>query len=244
MADEILFKIVDEIDCLAEGGFVLAAVHQDGFRTEHLRHFGQQCCAAVTGKQVGGTAQKRVGGDTGKPVASAAFKTDDQLAGGNGLTLELRGIGGQFVEQPHARLHLVLYILRDEELDAVGVVFAEYLFELGDIVVFAAEAQHKHCARVRMANHRREELLRVFMVFAQLTASVGMNEAVDAVYAVTVSLLRHALERFGGSVDTADGIYNPDLVADADAPILADVAFKRRADEDDSCIPADRKGWS
>ena len=67
------------------------------------------------------------------------------------------------------------------------------------------------------------------MVFAQLTASVGMNEAVDAVHAVAVSLLRHALERFGGSVDTADGIYNPDLVADADAPILADVAFKRRA---------------
>ena len=227
MADEVFLEIVDEIDRLAEGRLILAAIHQDGLRAEHLRHLGQQRRAAVARQQIGRAAQQRVGGDAGQAVAAAAFEADDQLGSVHRLSLEGGGVGGQLVEEPHARFDFILHVLRDEEFHALGVVIAEHLLEFVYVVVFTAEAQHEHRARVRMAHHRGEQLLGVPVILAELAASVGVDEAVNAVHAVAVGRLRHALKRLGRAVDAADGVHNPDLVADAHAAVLAHIALER-----------------
>jgi len=78
-----------------------------------------------------------------------------------------------------------------------------------------------------MVHHRGEQLLGVPVILAELAASVGVDEAVNAVYAVAVGRLRHALKRLGRTVDAADGVHNPDLVADAHAAVLAHIALER-----------------
>ncbi len=75
-------------------------------------------------------------------------------------------------------------------------------------------------------HHGGQELLGVGVVLAQLAAAVGMHEAVDAVHPVAVGFLRQALQGLGRAVDTADGVDNPHLVADADLAVLPAVAHE------------------
>src|SRR5206468_8338098 len=97
--------------------------------------------------------------------------------------LVARHCGDELPQGLQPRVHLVGDVLRIEKPEAVAVDAARELEERVHLVVLAAEAEDQHAARVGMAEQAGEGPLGVAEVVAQLAASVGVREAVDAVNA-------------------------------------------------------------
>ena len=77
-----------------------------------------------------------------------------------------------------------------------------------------------------MPHHACEQLLRVFLIFAQLAATVGMGESVHPVHGRGRARAGQRSQAFGGLVDAAHGIDDPKFVSHADTAVRARVALK------------------
>src|SRR6267154_1315786 len=126
------------------------------------------------------------------------------------------------------RVHLVGDVLRIKKPEAALVDVAREREERVHLVVLAAEAEDQDAARVGMAQQAGEGPLGVAEVVAELAASVGVREAVDAVNASLEprrALARNALCRM---VHAADRVEDPHLVARPDAAVGAPISHERR----------------
>ena len=228
MTDEILLEPVDQIDRLVECLLITAAVHQDGLGAKHFRHLGKDARSALRHQPVAEQAQKRVGRNARQAVTSTALETDNQLTRGDFRPPGLCRICRQLIQELHALFDLVLHFLGDKELYPVRIVRSDDVFKDIQVVVFTSEAQHQYRARIGVIDHGCQKLLGVFVVVPQLGTAVGMNKAVDAVHAVSIGLLRKFFQSFGGAVDAADGIDNPDLITDTNLAVFPHISHEGR----------------
>jgi len=87
------------------------------------------------------------------------------------------------------------------------------------LVVLAAEAEDQDAARVGMAQQAGEGPLGVAEIVAELAASVGVREAVDAVNASLEPRRAFARNALCRMVHAADRVEDPHLVARTDAAL-------------------------
>ena len=138
----------------------LAAVHQDRFRAEHLRHLGQDGRSAHGCQQVAEHADRRVCRDAGQPVGASAFEADRQLAGRAVAPTVLPHPRRQFLQQFHSRFRFILTFLADQETQAACVVLAEIRPDLFDPAVLASQAEQQYATGIRMLRQGRQDLKR------------------------------------------------------------------------------------
>ena len=63
---------------------------------------------------------------------------------------------------------LIILLLADHEMNAFRIDIAQRFTECGNLVVFAAQTNHQHCARVRVAHHVLQHSPRIDVIVAQL----------------------------------------------------------------------------
>ena len=221
MADEVFLEAVDHVLSLAEHFLVDAAVHQEALGTEHLRHLGQHGGTAALAHHVGEATDGGVGGDAGQAVGAAALHAHHQVGHGDGLTLELTGVGCQLLQDIAGGGKLVLHVLAGQELDAVVVIIAQLGQELLVGQVLAAEGKHQNSGSIGVAHQRSQQFAGLCMVMAGLAAAEGMGEGIQALDGTGDQILVICHHLFGNVVDTAHGGDDPDLVADGGAAVLA-----------------------
>ena len=139
VADEVVLEAVEHVRGLVEDFAADAAAEQHSFRAEHLGHFGEHGAAAARDYHVAEYADGRVRrDDAGEAVGAAALHAYDEAADGDGLALELRGVGGALFKQRAPCGEFVLNVLAGEEFYPLGVVVAELRDELVVLQIFAA----------------------------------------------------------------------------------------------------------
>ena len=119
-----------------------------------LRRLGQDRGAAMAHQQVGRGAERRVGGDAGIAVGAAALQAERQVLGGDGLALDLVGLGQHRLHALHAFLDGgagAAGALDGHVLEGVGRLDAVGFQQEADLRRLAAEADQEHAGEVRMA---------------------------------------------------------------------------------------------
>ena len=223
---EVALKAVDQIHRFTEHLLVLAAVHQNRFGPEHLRHLGQDGTAALGDEQIGKAADDRIGRDAAESVRAAAFEAHHQLAGQTGHARLSAHMSGHLLQQPHRLRHLVLHLLAYQKTHAVRIVFLHIGTNLVNAAVFAAQPQQQHAARVGMRGQIRQQPAGILLILPHLGAAIRMREGVYALHPSPHQRLRTTLQGAGHVVDTAHGGQNPQLVAHAHTPVPARIARK------------------
>ena len=224
---EVVFEVVDEIDEIAEDLFVGRAVHEKLFRAEHLGDFGEDAGAARGAVEIHEASDERVRRDAGVSVAGAAFSADNQFVRGQGLAFELGRVVCEIAEFFEPGFDFVFDILRIEESDAVRIDVPDGFKLEAHLVVLAAESHHEYAPRVRVVDESGEQLLRVVHIVAELRAAVRVVEGEEAVDGrVRKFLFGEFTELLRRHVHAADGIDDPDFVADADLALGTREAFK------------------
>lgn len=161
---EVALKAVDQIHRFAERLLVLAAVHQNRFGPEHLRHLGQDGTAALGDEQIGKAADDRIGRDAAESVRAAAFEAHHQLAGQTGHARLSAHLGGQLLQQPHRLSHLVLHLPAYQKAHAVRIVFVHIGTDLVNAAVFTAQPQQQQAARVGMCGRIRQQPAGILLI--------------------------------------------------------------------------------
>ena len=225
---EIALEVVNQPNRLVEQLRRVAAIHQDGFRAEHFRHFGQNRRAAHAAQQVGEAADDWVRRDAGEAVRTAALQPNHKFAGRAGDTLLIPHVVRKLTQQLHRFGKLIFHLLADEEAHARLVVVAHMFLDDGGAGIFAAQPQHQHAADVGVRRQIRQNRARILLIIAHLRAAVGVREGTDTLHAAADKLLRRTFQLAGNVVDAADGGQNPQLIAHADAPVFARIAHERR----------------
>ena len=197
---------------------ILTAVHQDGFRPEHLRHLGQDRRSSLGHDPVAETAQQRIGSYAGKAVGAAAFKAYLQLAHRDVRALvfraDIKDAACQF--QPH-RDFISFDLLGLDGLYPGSVHLPHQFHKRSQLVVFAAEGDNQHAAGVGMMDHVRQDVPCILVVIAKLRTTVVMRECNDGIHRAHASgflfpqLLRN---RLCDSVHASDRGNDPELVSD------------------------------
>ena len=190
--------------------------HQNALCAEHLRHFGQHRGAAVGNHVIREAAQHRVSGNAGKPVRPAALQAKLQFAQLARLALVVTHHLVQLVQLFNARFHFVVLVLTHHKVHALRVKFAQRVAEGVDLIVLAAEADHQHRARVRVAHHVLQHGTSIDVVVTQLGASIGVTEQMHTVGAFSIiSLFQETrLNLTRDPVHAADSREDPQLIAD------------------------------
>ena len=125
MALEIIFKGIDEVHCFSKDGFVSAAVQQEGFCAEHFRHLSQDGCPPSCDQKIRENPHRRVGGDAGETVRTAAFQAHDQLPAGDGLPLKRGGIVAQLPHDFQPFRYFVNALLCDQKTHPLRIIFSD-----------------------------------------------------------------------------------------------------------------------
>ncbi len=225
VGNEVLLEVVHHGDGFFKRLLVAAVAHQNTFRTEHLRHLGQHRRAAVGDHIVREAPQHRVGGDTGQAIRPSALQTKLQLAQLARLALVVAHHLIQLMKLFDARFHFVVLMLAHHKVHALRVKLTERLAEGVHLIVLAAQANHQHRARVRVAHHVLQHGSGVDVVVTQLGAAVGVAEQMHAVSPFgIVGLFQEArLDLTRNPVHAADGREDPQLVADPHVAVCAAV---------------------
>ena len=168
MAEEILLEAVDHRDGTVEYAAVGGAGHQQRFGAEHFGHFGQHGGAARRDQQVGKTADQRIRGNAGEAVGTAALQADFKFGNRNRFAFEALRLRGQFFEQFQPLFVLAAVILRFQETHARQVAAFEPRPETFERVVFAAERDDQHAARIGVLHQRGEDFRGHLMVAPEL----------------------------------------------------------------------------
>ena len=100
------------------------------------------------------------------------------------------------------------------------------LLNLGDGAVLTSQPHQQHAADVGMGAKVRQNLPGVFLIVPHLAASVGVREGVHMINAFADQILEFPLQSLGDVIDTAHGGQDPQLIADANPPVLPGVAQK------------------
>ena len=226
---EILLEIVDHGDDAVEYFAIGRPGHQQRFRAEHFRRFGQHRAAAHRRQAVGDASHQRIGGDPGKRVRAAAFQADAQFGDSAFRPGRPRSVNGQLLDRGHTGGNLVSDRLGFEKFHPVGVPAPQHFLKLGDIVVLAAQPEYQHAAGVRVIRQIRQDLLRPPMVVAQLRTAVRMRKRVNPVQVRQNAEFPACLggDELGDPVHAAHRRQDPDLVACANAAIWPAIASER-----------------
>ena len=165
---KIALEVVNQLNRLVEQLRRVAAIHQDGFRAEHFRHFGQNRRAAHAAQQVGEAADDRVRRDAGEAVRTAALQPNHKFAGRAGDALLTAHVVREFTQQLHRFGKLIFHLLADEEAHARLVVVAHMFLDDGGAGIFAAQPQHQHAADVGVRRQIRQNRARILLIIAHL----------------------------------------------------------------------------
>ena len=116
----------------------------------------------------------------------------------------------------NARFHFVILMLAHHKMHALRIELAQRVAEGVHLIVLAAEANHQHRARIRVAHHVLQHSAGIDVVVAELRAAVSVAEQMHAVSAFgIVGLFQETrLNLPRNPVDAADGREDPQLVAD------------------------------
>jgi len=224
---EVVAEVVHQIDGVVVGAGVGGAIKQHLLSAKHLWNFGQDSGSTDGGQFVGDPANQGVGGNAGESIGSAALHADDQFAGGDGGALELAGVLGEFADQIHAIFQLVIDVLRIEVAEAVSLSTTQAGNKILHLVVFTPQTEQEDRSGIGMVGQTRKQLLRIDQIVAELRAAEGMIEGVDAIDGAAAQLLVGEIGNARrGVVHTADGIDDPDFIANAHRAIGTAVALK------------------
>ena len=226
VAQEVILEAVEHVGRFIKGLAADAAAQQHALRAEHLRHLGEHRAAAPGDHHIAEGTHSGVGSDAGQAVGAAALHADDQVADGNGLPVELAGVGGALLQQLTPSGKLVLHLLTGEELHPVGIIGAKLLHKLVVLEVLAAQAQHQDGAGVGVAGQGGQQLAGLGMIGASLAAPIGVGEGIQAINAAAYQVLVVGHQLLGHIVDAAHGGDDPDLIADRGPAVLAAVALE------------------
>ena len=222
--EEVVLEVVDERDGLVEQLLVAATLHEDGLGTEHFRNFGEDGGATLgLAEEVGESTNQWVARDARIAVGAATLQADAECRGRTGLTLEGLCVLDDLGEGLDTVLHFVaLNLLANHELNAVRIIaFAELLEDLR-LVVLATQADDEDATCIGVKNHVAKHFLGVFVVLAELGATIVVREVEDAIDRTQVAgkggtgLLDNLLD---DAVDATDGWDDPHLVADTDLTV-------------------------
>ncbi|SRN44165.1 Uncharacterised protein [Shigella flexneri] len=168
MGNKVLFEVVDHGDQFFKRCFVAAMVHQQLLCAKHLRHFGQYGSTAVSNHVVRETPQHRVSSNTRKTVRTTALQTKLQFAEFSWLAFIVAHHVIQLMQMLDPGFDLIILLLADHEMNAFRIDIAQRFTECGNLVVFTAQTNHQHCARVRVAHHVLQHGAGVDVIVAQL----------------------------------------------------------------------------
>lgn len=143
-------------------------VHQQLLCAKHLRHFGQYGSTTVSNHVVRETTEHWVGGNTGKTVRTAALQTKLQFAEFARLALVVAHHVIQLMQMRDPGLDFIILLLADHEMNAFRIDIAQRFTECGNLVVFTAQTNHQHCARVQVAHHVLQHGASIDVIVAQL----------------------------------------------------------------------------
>ena len=233
MPQEIFLEIVDQRHDVPEDRFIDRSTHQELLRAENLRHLGEDHPSAERRQPVGDAPDERVGGDPAQAVRAAAFVAEHEIGGG---ALHPRIALHRRRKLRHGFepcIDLVRDLLAIEEPEPRAIDVSGEPEQAIHLIIFAAEPEHQHAARVGMAHQAGEGALRVPEIVAELAAAVGMRETVDPVDRSPPSPPGEPLRSLprnplGRVVDAADRVEDPHLVARADPAGPAAVAAEER----------------
>ena len=127
MTGKIVFKIINQMNCLIKQLRSFTTVHQKGLCTKHLRNLCQNRSASFGNQQIGKGSDCRIGCDSGQTVRSAALHADNQLAGIYGLSAEGACIHSQLLQKLHSLLLLVLHVLTLKKFYSLFIIFPNIL---------------------------------------------------------------------------------------------------------------------
>ena len=230
MLDEVGLEIVDDVDDALKRRLVPGARHQDALGAENFRDFAQDRLAAREGHLVRHAPDHRIGGQAGKGVRTAALHPDHEVRHIARLAPVVLDDRDQLFQRIHARLKLVIDLLRGEPGQPV-LRPVDAFDQLRQLVVLAAQPDDQRRPGVRMRGQRGQHVARMAEVVAKLRAAERMGDGVnpvDPALETLMRLLRQPLRRARHAADRAE---NPDFVADADAapgtPPAAAIALKR-----------------
>ena len=188
-----------------------------------LRRLGEHDRGAGLDEQVGGAAERGVGGDAAPGVRAPAFEAHDQLGDRDLLALlqlEFRGKSGRSrTHGVEGRGHATV-LLDAEELDRPAGRTDLLHERLGDVRL-ATEAHEQRGAHVRVPADAGEHPTRHLEVVAHLRAAVLVGEERE-LGALTVEALHDG-------VGADHGGNHRDVVAHADRSVGATVAGERPA---------------
>ncbi len=199
-----------------------------------LRRLGQHSGAALSDEQVAGIAQRRVGGDAGPRIRTAALQRHRQLRHRAGLALGVVDEGQHRLDLGDAHVHRAAQT--GHILDVHGRESRPLLEPVGfqqpvDLVHLAAEADHDDAAHVRVAGVAPHHALQCGEAFAGAGhAAAGAVREGD--HAVDVRVLGQLLGRevrgdlVRGRGRAVHAGQQADVIARADLPGLAPIAHE------------------
>ena len=77
-----------------------------------------------------------------------------------------------------------------------------------------------------MMDQIRKNLLGIVMIFSKLRTSERMHKGVDSVHLISIQLSSFTSQGLRGTVDAADRIDDPDLIADADIAVFTNITVE------------------
>ena len=228
MRQEVALEIVDEAHRLLKQFLIFTTVHQDGFGTEHLGHFSEYGCAALCNQEVAEHTQQRVGCDARETIGTTALETYTQFAQGYVGAYVLTGYVVNLTEYLHTFFHFVAFnLLGYDVLHTFGVNFTYKFLEHIRLVIFTSEAYYQHGTSIGVQYHVAQDFLRIFVIVAQLGATIVVRVGDDGIHALASSLLAQTFGQLvGNAVDTTYSGDNPHFVTYSHVTILATVALE------------------
>ena len=119
MRQEVVLEVVNHRNGLVEKLWCLAAIHEDGLSTKHLRYLSQYAGAALSYEPVAKLTHQWVCRNAREAVRAATLQANAQLRYTDVLALVLSSLLIEVAQHLHASLHLVaLYTLGHQQLDA------------------------------------------------------------------------------------------------------------------------------
>ena len=226
MTCEIILEIIYKRNRLIKNFFIYTSVHQNRFRTEHFRYFRKHRTSALAYKLIGKSSYKRICGKSRKAVTAAALQTDNKLRHITFFTFLIFRIFGKLAYKTQPLTDFIIKILRTHKFNSVFVNFTENCFKYGNIIIFAAQSQHKHTCRIRVIDKTLKDVLSHFLVVAKLRTTKRMYIIKHTVTHISVQLISLSCKYFGRLVHAADSVHNPNFISYTDFAVCTSVTHK------------------
>ena len=170
-----------------------------------------------------------IGGDAAEPIAATALQTYTESGNIDVLTTVLAHELPKLAQNLHACLDLIaIDLLGDQQTDALVVIVSEGFHERLGLVVLTPQSQYEYGTGIGVQTDVAQHTAGVLVVTAELGAAVVVVPRKDLRFKIGDLRFNFFAEllgkAFGDAVDTADGGYDPELVADTHITVLAAVA--------------------